>query len=688
MPATAKDQLENVLGSVVGRLANGHERPGQLAMARAVSDALGSRRHLLVQAGTGTGKGIAYLVPALLLGKPVIVSTSTKALQSQLVEGDLPPILDAVEAAIGRRPDVAVVKGRANYLCKLKLADVAADGTFTPGEDQDLLPGMLEDPDLAAASTSSSASSGRGSAGKTGAAVVAMRRWAETTQTGDQADLPSTIDFDARAWAALSVSARECIGRERCDFGDTCFAEAARDAAEGADLVITNHHLLALDLQSAGSLLPDRRAVIIDEAHDVIDRVTGACAHELSVAVLQRLGARLPDLIAHDAADALADSVADFIATVETLRPGPLRPIPPELVMASRSLDSALTAALKPLTSAQNSLAPGKQATAQILKSSGDAAVVALDRIVANSEEDVVWLEIPDRGRPVLRVAPLSVSELLAEKLFATTTTVLTSATLRAGGGFAAVASRIGLDATVVAASPLSVAQPSPDRWDSLDVGSPFDYDAQSVLYVATDLPDPSSDREGHSLAMRERLVELVSAAGGRCLGLFTSHAAASAAASEVRQRARRRVLVQGDAPLPRLIQQFREEPDTCLFGSLSLWQGVDVPGESCQLVVIDKLPFPRPDDPLPAARKSHADNHGRNGFSEIYTSHAATLLAQGVGRLVRSSTDRGVVAILDPRLHTKSYGRHMLNELPPMRRLRELEPVLAALRRLDTAAL
>lgn len=683
MSSKPNDQLDAVLGAVIGKLADGRERPGQLAMAHAVDAALKGRRHLLVQAGTGTGKGIAYLVPSLLLGKPVIISTSTKALQSQLIEGDLPPILDAVEEATGSRPEVAVIKGRANYLCRLKLADVASAGEQQTFGD-DFMPGMLDDPDLQAADQRSRSAS---AVGKTGAAVVALRKWAETTETGDQADLPDTIDFDARAWSAVSVSARECIGRDRCDFGDECFAELARDSAEGAGLVITNHHLLALDLQTSGSLLPDRRAIVIDEAHDVVDRVTGACAHELSTAVLQRLAARLPDVVDHDSTDDLADAAADFIAVVDTLRAGPLRPVPPELVIVARALDTALTAALKPLASSQNSLIGSKAATAQMLKAAGDAAVLALDRIVENSEDDVTWLETPERGRPTLRVAPLSVSAMLAEKLFNSTTTIMTSATLRAGGGFPAVAARMGLNPAVVAAGANAAASPAADRWDSLDVGSPFDYDQQGVLYVATDLPDPSSNREQHTDEMRERLVELVKAAGGRCLGLFTSHAAASAAAMEVRTKALKRVLLQGDAPLNRLIQQFRDEPDTCLFGSLSLWQGVDVPGPSCQLVVIDKLPFPRPDDPLPAARKTYADNHGRNGFVDVYASHAATLLAQGVGRLVRSGSDRGVVAILDPRLHTKAYGRIMLNELPPMRRLKDLDPVLAALRRLNELA-
>lgn len=674
MPDADRSKLDRALEAVISSLPEGIDRPGQVSMAHAVADALDTRRHLLVQAGTGTGKGVAYLVPALLLGKPVIVSTSTKALQSQLIDSDLPRILDALEPIVGRRAEVAVIKGRANYLCKLKLSD-------SPGEDrvQELLPGLTEDDGQV---VEPARPSGRGGASSLGKAVVALRKWAEQTDTGDQAELPATIDFDSRAWSLLSVSARECLGRDKCSMGETCFAELARDRAADADIVVTNHHLLALDIQTEGRLLPDHRAVIVDEAHDVIDRVTSACAEELSLAALERMTTRLPLIISEDAGVALGQAVADVALATATTMPGPLRPVPEHLALPLRNLDVALTKAMKELIAAQGALTEDKQSTAQVLRASGDAALSALDRIVAGSLEDVAWLEAPEGGRPVLRVAPLDVSQLLGDRFFTGTTAILTSATLRAGGDFTALATRLGLTESPV---PGPATNPGPGRWDALDVGSPFDYDTQGILYVAADLPDPSSSREGHSEAMRDRMVELVRAAGGRCLGLFTSHAAAARAADEVRRRSGKRVLLQGDAPLPRLVEQFRAEPSTCLFGSLSLWQGVDVPGASCQLVVIDKLPFPRPDDPLPAARKAAVDARGGNGFTAVYATTAASLLAQGVGRLIRADADRGVVAVLDPRLQSKSYGQAMLRELPPLRRLRDLDLVLAALRRIDS---
>lgn len=667
-------------------------------MAHAVENALDSREHLLVEAGTGTGKSLAYLLPALRLGKPVVVSTSTKALQSQLIDVDLPRLLDSVTGLLGRRPDVAILKGRANYLCKLRVADSGAQQEL-PGFEPMIEPVVDREFADASADTESGAtarfggrrasSAGRDSSSALGAVVVALKQWATETDTGDLAELPASIRFDQRAWNLLSVSARECVGREKCSFGEECFAELARERAAEADLVVTNHHLLALDLHSEGRLLPDHRAVVIDEAHDFVDRVTGAMTEDIGVAVLERLAARLPALISLDTSALVGDHTASAVGLITTTAPGRLAPVPESLAVVLRVLASALTSAGKELTAAMRDAGPTGATGAQIVRSQLDALTTALDRVVANRPSDVVWLERPDRGRPALRVAPLDVAPILASKLFGSTTVIATSATLTAGGGFEGFGRRLGLTVTPAypagapPTQPGEADQPSPARWHSLDVGSPFDYDRQAILYVAEQLPDPSRDRLGHAAAVREHLAELVTAAGGGTLGLFTSYAAAAEAAAYVRTTAATRVLLQGDAPLGRLVEQFRSEPKTCLFGTLSLWQGVDVRGPTCQLVVIDKLPFPRPDDPLPAARAAAADAAGGNGFVTVYAARAAVLLAQGVGRLIRSDTDRGVVAILDPRVATKSYGRMMLDGLPPLRRMRDPAQVLAALARL-----
>jgi ATP-dependent DNA helicase DinG len=633
----------------------GSERPGQVAMAEAVAEALDSGEHLIVQAGTGTGKSLAYLVPTLLdaveRGEPVVVATATLALQAQLVDRDLPKLADTLEPLAGRRPRFATLKGRSNYACLHRVRDGVPDdqGALVPLEEAS--PGPLA------------------------ADVVRAREWAEQQSvegaTGDRDRLePGVSD---RAWAQVSVSAKECLGATKCPYSGECFAEKARARATDVDVVVTNHALLAIDALEGVPVLPKHEVVVVDEAHELVARVTGVATADLLPAVVERSARRSRPHVDADAADVLLDSAGSLRAALGGMPAGRLDSLPEGLAAAVAQVRDAARSVQSGFSAGEDR-EPGEEAARRQATALVDEVHSTAARIAAKSDQDVVWVEERERAGPLLRVAPLSVARLLRERLFSSATVVATSATLALGGTFEAVTRSYGL----------RVEDAPPSR--GLDVGSPFDYGRQAILYVARHLPPPG--REGLRPAALDELVVLMTAAGGRTLGLFSSRRAALDAAEAVRVRAPRLpLLCQGEDQVATLVRRFGDEPRTSLFGTLSLWQGVDVPGPSCQLVVVDRLPFPRPDDPLMSARQRAVEQAGGNGFMTVAAAHAALLLAQGTGRLVRHHDDRGVVAVLDPRLVTARYGDYLRRSLPPMWFTTDRGVVVGALARLDSAA-
>ncbi|MFJ5289071.1 ATP-dependent DNA helicase [Streptomyces sp. NPDC088348] len=627
-----KPSLPELLHAAVTAVG-GTERPGQVTMAEAVAEAVDDNAHLLVQAGTGTGKSLGYLVPALAHGERVVVATATLALQRQLVERDLPRTVEALHPLLRRRPQFAMLKGRSNYLCLHRLHE------GVPQEEEE---GLFDQFETAAPSS------------KLGQDLLRMRDWADETETGDRDDL--TPGVSDRAWGQISVASRECLGASKCAYGAECFAEAARERAKLADVVVTNHALLAIDAIEGAPVLPQHEVLIVDEAHELVSRVTGVATGELTPGQVNRAVRRAAKLVNEKAADSLQTASETFERVMELALPGRLEEIPEDLGYALMALRDAARTVISALgatrdKSVQDEDVVRKQALASV-ESIHDVA----ERITLGSEYDVVWYERHDRFGASLRVAPLSVSGLLREKLFADRSVVLTSATLKFGGDFNGVGASLGL-------SPEGAEGEDVPQWKGLDVGSPFDYAKQGILYVAKHLSAPG--REGSRTDMLDELAELVEASGGRTLGLFSSMRAAQAAAEELRSRQDRRVLLQGEETLGELIKNFAADPETCLFGTLSLWQGVDVPGPSCQLVVMDRIPFPRPDDPLMSARQKAVEEGGGNGFMAVAATHAALLMAQGAGRLVRAMGDRGVVAVLDPRLATARYGSYLRASLP-----------------------
>jgi len=615
MPTVA-DMLRQVVAELPG---GGEARTGQQEMAEAVAVAITSKRHLAVQAGTGTGKTLAYLVPAILSGQKTIVATATKALQDQLAGKDLP----FLQRHLPEHFEWAVLKGRSNYLCMQRLSELAA----RDDQGQQLgLDGVAE----------------RAPRDE----LLTLARWATTTETGDRADLD--VEPSEQAWSAVSVSARECPGASRCPSGSVCFAEGARLRANEADMVVVNLHLYGLDLAAGGVILPDHQLVIIDEAHQLEEIVSSTSGVDLTGGRFTDLARRTRGVIADDQIPAGVDDAGRMLT--EALRPHRDRRIkgglPDDLAGVLAVARGRVQRALDAARAVPDDASEESRSRAIRVQQSAGALLEDLQAVELVTASEVMWVEGTD-AYPVLRIAPLDVAGLLHEALWAKRPAVLTSATLPAR-----LPDRLGL---------------AQDEVTELDVGSPFDYPTNAVLYCAAHLPDPRSAQ--YLEAMIAELGELISAAGGRTLALFTSFRVLDEAAAVLQMQLAVPILTQRDLPKARLIEQFTADEATCLFATMGFWQGVDVPGRSLSLVAIDRIPFGRPDEPLLQARRERA---GPDAFRLIDLPRAATLLAQGVGRLIRSAADTGVVAVLDPRLASAGYRWDVVNALPPMRRTKD----------------
>ncbi|WP_028279411.1 ATP-dependent DNA helicase, partial [Arthrobacter sp. H5] len=656
-----------LLDTVVGAMG-GQNRAGQHEMTRQVQEAIESRTHLLVQAGTGTGKSLAYLLPlvahALHSDKPSVVSTATLALQAQIVGRDLPRLLDAVKDELPRAVDVALLKGRGNYVCRHKTG-----GGF-PDEDE---PGAL----FSLAEENAAPHPSAGPSTPMGREVARLREWAEDTESGDRDELvPGVSD---RAWRQVSVTSMECLGAQKCPVAQECFSERAREKAGQADIVITNHAMLAINAFEGLAVLPEHDVVVIDEAHELHDRVTSAVSGQLSAVMV---GAAAAAARRHTAitVEALNSAQSAFEHAFDAVQSGLMAAgINEDQALALTQVREACRVALSDSKPDSGSPADGGR---QMARSRLLVILELCDRMAAAAgANEVMWASRPstfspgsgysqpDETSPVtINIAPLSVAGKLREGLFAEHTVVLTSATLAIGAEFGPVAGALGL---------VGEAAPS---WTGVDVGSPFDYPKQGVLYVAKDLPKPG---RGTSSEQLDELEALIKASKGGALGLFSSRRAAEEAADALRQRTDVEILCQGESSMSALVKQFQDEPDTCLFGTMSLWQGVDVPGRSCRLVTIDRIPFPRPDDPLMTARSRAVARAGGNGFMNVSATHAAVRLAQGAGRLIRASSDRGMVAVLDSRLAHAGYGGFLRAALPPFWTTMDRTTALAILERL-----
>jgi len=637
-------------------------------MAERVSAAIDEGRHLVVQAGTGTGKSLAYLLAVVQSGRRVVVATATRALQDQLAQKDLP----FLAAHSGPRSGFtfAVLKGRSNYLCRQRAAEMSGASAGQQMFDE-----------ISTHDGRSGSSDEKIDFRSFGSQVRRILDWSERSASGDRAEL----DFEPhqRVWAALSVGARECPGAYRCPSGPVCSAERARALAAASDIVVVNTHLYATHVASDNAVLPDHEVLVFDEVHAVEDVMTAGLGVELSAARLRAMASAGRGLLGH-AEEALADALSEVAgqldaqlqsrlgmrvlvervgeagSTDETARDSEL-----ERVLAlARGRVEALVEALGHHVGGETGGAEqdGGRRTRALL--SAGHLLEDLSELETARDDHVAWVEAagPAGRLPTLRLAPAEIGPVLEERLWPRVTAVLTSATV-----------------PLLLEETLGLPKSQTDR---VDVGSPFPYERCALLYCPTDLPDRRSP--GAETAVQAELHRLIVAAGGRTLALFTSWRAMEAAVEALRPRLEFTVLAQNDLPKPRLLEVFNVEESACLFATMSFWQGVDVPGTTLSVVAVDRLPFPRPDDPLIQARRERA---GNGAFRSVDLPRAAMLLAQGAGRLIRSSADSGLVAVLDRRLVTARYGRTLRAALPPMRFTTHREEALAFLASIRTSS-
>ena len=615
--------VEKALETAVSSLDGGGERrPGQRDMCEAVAEAMDSGRHLVVAAGTGTGKSLAYLVPLVMGEGPSVVATATKTLQDQLVDKDLPQLVDA----LGLPVRYAVLKGRSNYLCVQRLKEHI--------EDEQLSLDISDGPR---------------------AEISRLALWAQQTDTGDRAEL----DFEPShaAWDALSVSGRECPGAQRCPSGSSCFAEKARHRADVADIVVVNTHLYCLHLFSDTPILPEHDTVVIDEAHGLEDIVSDTAGLSLTGGRFDELARSIRAVVAESAAAGdLEDAGIRLREALAPFRDKPLpAPLPDELQGAAVLARGRVEQAAAELRAIPDD-APGEAGARKLRAVLATGALMEdLGRAVEAKSTEVAWVSGTESS-PAWRIAPIQLGRLLSERLWEHTTAVLTSATIPMNLGEV-----LGLE---------------PEEHRAIDVGSPFDFETNGLLYCAKHLPDPRNP--GYEPAVHEEMAALIEAAGGRTLALFTSYRAMDRAAEALSAQLDFPIYTQRDLPKPELLRRFAAEVESCLFATMSFWQGVDVPGESLSLVTIDRLPFPRPDDPLLEARR---ERYGSEAFRLVDLPRAATRLAQGAGRLIRRGDDRGVVAVLDSRMARAGYRWELVRALPPFHRTAERDRAVTLLR-------
>ena len=630
----SRDELEQILGPD-GPIATNHpnyeHRPGQIRMAQAVWDAIEGNRHLCVEAGTGTGKTLAYLLPAIFSNRRVVISTATKNLQEQLFSKDIP----FLEKALGRKFPVCYMKGRSNYLCWSKLEAIeGAAYLFSP-----------HDPEY----------------------LKLIKKWAQETDTGDRAELADLPD-DILLWHHLDARRETCSG-QKCRNFDACFVTKVRQQALQSDIIIVNHHLFFADLAlrqgDFGSVLPDYAILIFDEAHELEDVATqyfGVTVSNYRIEELARDTDRVlietgaASTFLSDQISKLSERSKDFF-TIFQSREGRyiLRPLGSGagIRRGINGIDAvsgpyrALRSQLEVLRTSLNNLPVQSDSVEALARRTLELENDLSEILESDSNEHVYWCEI--RGRGVfLWASPINIAERMKERLFSRVdSAILTSATLSTGGNFQFAKSRLGLEEA-----------------DELIVPSHFDFANQSILYVPRNLPEPRE--EGWvSQACRE-LETILEASKGRAFILFTSYSQMEQVYESLKNHLPYPMLIQGEKSKSALLDIFRNTPNAVLFATSSFWQGVDVQGEQLSCVVIDKLPFSVPSDPVVAARIAQINESGGNAFYEYQIPSATILLKQGMGRLIRSKADRGILALLDKRILTKSYGKMFLRSLPP----------------------
>jgi ATP-dependent DNA helicase DinG len=641
-------------------------------MTSSVFDAIKEKRNLLVEAGTGTGKSLAYLTAAVSSGRRTVVATATNQLSDQLFYKDLPSLTETCEQA-GIEFTYASLKGRQNYLCLAKIAKLQQQDDVAEALELDGIEKSEPQQDSVKVQKARQLSD----------EINVLRTWSDSTNSGEITDAPAT---SPAAWQAVSVSSKQCPGAAACPFGDICFAELAKKKAKSANVVVTNHALLSQGASMSGDggleMLGSPEVLVVDEAHQLADSLTSALSFIVSEesvnAVIKEVSKASSMLGVAVNLAGLEQAADDFAESTFTLEKGRLTNKPDNFMAAVAGL-------IAKLMSARNSITGGLRNSKQEDKSKaqGEIALAAIDSAVVElnvlkepeKPEFVQWADIGKDDKVLLHGAPLDVSSYFANMTDEVSALIATSATMRVGGSFDAIQEELGMQDS-----------------QTLDVGSPFAYNKQGILYVpdSSSYPAPvGADRSEHLEAIKHTNLKLIKAAGGRALCLFTTTRAAVETGEWLRERLADKnidVLITGEASADHLVKEFRNNETSVLCATMGMWQGTDIPGNSCILVTIDKIPFPTPDDILNEARSKNASDQGRNGFYAVSVKSAAIRLAQGVGRLIRRGDDKGVVAILDSRLWTKPYGKTMLASLPDFVQMTDETKTTEALSRLSAS--
>lgn len=650
MTAATQTSAEALLGQVVSDLG-GEVRPAQQLMVQLVEESLKTPRALLLEAGTGTGKSLGYLSPVfaqLDAEKRVVISTATLALQRQLVNTDIPRICAALQRNGQELPKVALFKGWANYLCRRKISvDESLESLFDAGENE----------------TQESARY----VSQTGREITALRQWAEETETGDRDDLE--IKISNRAWSQASVPTTHCLNR-KCEFWDDCFPRLAREKMENATVIVTNHAILGIHANSDIELLPEYEVLIVDEAHELEERVRSQASVSFFPSRLQKTlksGQKLLNLPVEKAVS-LAEKISAILATMALEEVSELDSnLGNHFILLQIELARILDFIPDFEESDNNENYKILVVQAQLKED-----LEALDKLGNfNNLRQAMWVGEDGAENRGICLAPLEVGSTIAENLLRHKKAVLTSATLRSCGSFFQIARSLGFSTNqpVVSADEAApkgikfLFPPGEDVIYTAKMPDTFDYKKQAFLYVAADLERPT--QRGLNDPQLLRLRTLLEASCGGALCLFSSRYAQEQAGEYLASALPYTLFQQGEDNLSSLINSYRSDPESCLLGTISLWQGVDVSGLSSRLVTIDRIPFPRPNDPIISARSRAVAARGGNPFMEVSLSRASLLLAQGTGRLIRSKDDRGVVAILDSRLYTARYRGMLLGSLP-----------------------
>lgn len=622
--STSGEAAIAALRHVTSSFDGAEERQGQVDMVHAIAENLSAGRNIVVQAGTGTGKSLGYLIPALLHGEKTVIATATKALQDQLHLHDLPLLAQTLDKEFSW----AVVKGRSNYVCLQRIDE------HSNGEEE------LFNTEYDARVRND---------------LDRLLEWARTTDTGDFEE--THFPTSERARRLISVGTDECPGKSKCPKGQACFAERARDKATEADVIVVNLHLYGIHLASGGNILPEHKVVIIDEAHQLETVLSDTIGTTISGGRVSSLASSLRQVFAEPALANRLEEIGLRLSTILASLVGQrlALPIPTEL---QEVLTALRLEVMDKIGSLREIKTDNEQTQQKIYRAQTQATRLteSIDLVLGSTDGFVFFVEGID-SRAVLKVSPLHVGDILAQQVWADHSAVLTSATIPH-----TMPERVGLER---------------DGIELLSVGSPFDYERHSRLYCSPEFPDRNSSV--FTAFVHDELEALITAAGGRTLALFTSNKALHSAIDEMRQRLDYTILTPSEMPRQSLLETFMSDESSCIFASQSFFQGIDLPGRTLSLVVLDKLPFPRPDDPLLEARREAV---GRDkSFQLIDLPLAATALAQATGRLIRTANDKGVVAVLDRRLATASYWRTLIGALPPMTRTRHREQVEQFLR-------